>query len=105
MVVGQISCRKTTHLNSFVNYLLGIKFEEDFRYTIIHETFGTSQSMSHTSEVTIYNIIGMNDLPPIQIIDTPGHGDTRRIKKDMKITSKIELKNKYYNVCFFMPSA
>ena len=95
----------TTLLNSFVNHLLRIKSEEDFRYTIIHETFGTSQSMSHTSEVTIYNIIGMNDLPPIQIIDPPGYGDNLRIKKDMKITSKIELKNKYYNVCFFMPSA
>ncbi len=30
----------------------------------------------------------MNRLPPIQIIDTPGYGDTRRIKEDMKITSK-----------------
>ena len=96
---------KTILLNSFFNYLLRIKIEEDFRYTIIHETFGTSQSVSQTSEVTIYNIIRMNDLPPIQIIDTPGYGDTRRIKEDMKITSKIELKNKYYNVCFFMPSA
>ena len=98
MVVGQISCRKTTHLNSFVNYLLGIKFEEDFRYTIIHETFGTSQSVSQTSEVTIYHIKGMNGLPPIQIIDPLGYGDTLRIKEDMKVTSKIELKYKYRNV-------
>ena len=65
MEVGQTSCGQTTFLNSFVNYLLGIKIEEDFRYIIIHETFGTSQSVSQTSEVTIYNIKGMNDLPPI----------------------------------------
>ena len=94
MEVGQT----TTLLNSFVNYLLGIEIEEDFRYVIIHETFGTSQSVFQTSEVTIYNIKGMNGLPPIQIIDTPGYGDTRRIKEDMKITSKIELKYKYRNV-------
>ncbi len=37
---------KKTFLNSFVNYLLGIKIEEDFSLTIIHETFGTSQSGS-----------------------------------------------------------
>ena len=58
MEVGQT----TTLLNSFVNHLLRIKSEEDFRYTIIHETFGTSQSVSQTSEVTIYNIKGMNGL-------------------------------------------
>ena len=80
---------KTTLLNSFVNYLLGIKIEEDFRYTIIHETFGTSQSVFQTSEVTIYNIKGMNGLPPIQIIDNPGIGDIRRIKEDMKILLKL----------------
>ena len=79
---------KTTLLNSFDNYLLGIKIEEDFKHTIIHEIFGTSQSVSQTSEVTIYNIKGMNGFPPIQIIDTPGYGDIRRIKEDMKITSK-----------------
>ena len=50
--------------------------------------------MSQTSKVTIYNIKGMNGFPPIQIIDTPGYGDTRRIKEDMKITSKIELSTK-----------
>ena len=100
MEVGQ-----TTLLNSFVNYLLGIKIQEDFKYTIIHETFGISQSVSQTSEVTIYNIKGMNGLPLIQIIDPPGYGDNLRIKEDMKITSKIELKYKYHNVCcYFMPS-
>ena len=67
MEVGQT----TTLLNSFVNYLLGIEIEEDFRYVIIHETFGTSQSVFQTSEVTIYNIKGMNGFPPIQIIDPP----------------------------------
>ena len=58
MEVGQTSCGQTTFLNSFVNYLLGIKIEEDFRYTIIHETFGIS--VSQTSKVTIYNIKGIS---------------------------------------------
>ena len=46
MVVGQTGCGKTTLLNSFLNYILGIKIEDNFRYVIIHETFGTSQSRS-----------------------------------------------------------
>ena len=90
MVVGQTGCGKTTLLNSFLNFILGIKIEDNFRYVIIHETFGKSQSKSQTRDVSIYNIKPINGLPPIQIIDTPGFGDTGGIKQDMIITSKIE---------------
>ena len=83
MVVGQTGCGKTTLLNSFINYLLGIEIEDNFRYKIIHENFGTSQSVSQTSEVSVYNIKSINGFPPIQIIDTPGFGDTKGIKQDM----------------------
>ena len=90
MVVGQTGCGKTTLLNSFINYVLGIEIDDDFRYEIIHETFGTSQSVSQTTSVTVYNIKGTNGLPPFQIIDTPGFGDTRGIQQDMVITGQIE---------------
>ena len=110
MAVGQTGCGKTTLLNSFINYLLGIEIDDDFRYEIIHESFGTSQSISQTSEVTVYNIKGINGLPPIQIIDTPGFGDTRGIKQDMIITSQIEktFKEKLNNlnaICFVAQSS
>ena len=88
MVVGQTGCGKTTLLNAFANYLFGIKYEDDFRYNIIYENFGKSQSKSQTSEVTIYNI-KCHDGTIIQIIDTPGFGDTDGIKKDIEITQKI----------------
>ena len=52
------------------------------------KTFGTYQSISQTSKVTlVYNIKALNGLPPIQIIDTPRLGDTTAIKQDIKITS------------------
>ncbi len=35
MVVGQTGSGKTSLLNSFVNFLLGIQLEDDFRYKII----------------------------------------------------------------------
>ena len=88
MVVGQTGSGKTTLLNAFINYLFGIKYEDDFRYNIIYENFGKSQSKSQTSEVTIYNI-KCQDGTIIQIIDTPGFGDTGGIKKDIEITQKI----------------
>ena len=37
MVVGQTGSSKTTLIDSFINYLLGIKLEDNFRYKIINE--------------------------------------------------------------------
>ena len=91
MVVGQTGSGKTTLLNSFINYLLGIQFEDSFRYKIIHEDFGPDrkQDESQTSEVTSYFIDAHNGNPSIIIIDTPGFGDTRGIKQDIAITKQI----------------
>ena len=91
MVVGQTGSGKTTLLNSFINYLLGIQYEDTFRYKIIHEDFGPNrkQDESQTSDVTAYCINSHNGNPSIIIIDTPGFGDTRGIKQDIAITKKI----------------
>ena len=88
MVVGQTGSGKTTLLNSYINYLMGINYEDDFRYVIINEQFNKKQDESQTSEVTIYNV-KVPDGTIIQIIDTPGFGDTGGIKKDIEITQKI----------------
>jgi len=88
MVVGQTGSGKTTLLNAYINYLMGINYEDDFRYLMIHEQFNKKQDESQTSEVTIYNIRAP-DGTIIQIIDTPGFGDTGGIKKDIEITQKI----------------
>lgn len=86
MVVGQTGSDKTTLLNSFINYLLGIQFEDTFRYKIIHENFDPDwkQDESQTSDVTDYCIEAHNGNPSIIIYDTPGFGDTRGIKQDIE---------------------
>ncbi len=91
IVVGETGTGKTTLLNCYLNYLLGVEISDKFRYKIIYEDpskFGGNEK-SQTSEVTIYKIrrpVGK----PIIIVDTPGFGDTYEIKNDMNTVAKIK---------------
>ena len=60
---------KTTILNSFVNFLLGVKINDDYRYKIIFEKGNKTQSNSQTEQVNIYNIRSIGGIPPIKIIE------------------------------------
>ena len=88
MVIGQKGTGKTTLLNSYINYLMKIKYDDNFRYKIINDNVERGQSHSQTKDITNYNI-KTPDGKLYQIIDTPGFGDTVGIKEDGKITMKI----------------
>ena len=90
MVVGETGCGKTTLLNSFINSLLGVEMEDDYRFKIILENFQKTQAMSQTNEVNYYNIRSIDGYPPVRIIDTPGFGDTRGIERDKEIKAQIK---------------
>ena len=90
MVVGETGCGKTTLLNSFINSLLGVEMEDDYRFKIILENFEKTQAMSQTNEVNYYNIRSIDGYPPVRIIDTPGFGDTRGIERDKEIKAQIK---------------
>ena len=90
MVVGETGSGKTTLLNSFVNFLLGVNINDQYRYKIILEKTNKSQANSQTDQANIYNIRSVGGYPPIKIIDTPGFGDTEGIEKDNEITEQIE---------------
>ena len=109
MVLGPTGSGKTTLLNSYINYLMDIKYTDNFRYKIINEIKKNSEAHSQTSEVTSYNIrTNYNNL--YQIIDTPGFGDTSGIEKDEEITDKISdfflYKTGYINaICLVLKSS
>ena len=89
--VGQSGTGKSTFINAYANYLLGITFHDDIRYKLIlgEKSKEKDQTKSQTDNITIYNVRSLkynNKL--FRLIDTPGAGDTRN-DNDIQI-SKIE---------------
>ncbi|XP_072885920.1 uncharacterized protein [Hemitrygon akajei] len=92
MVLGATGSGKTTLINAMINYILGVKWEDDFRYKLIDEETGKSQAESQTSSITAYELhhqVGFKIDYSLTIIDTPGFGDTRGISRDHLITEHI----------------
>ena len=87
LVIGETGNGKTTIINSFLNVVMGITIDTDFRYVIVEED-DNSQIHSKTKDVNIYNIKG-KDGSLFQIIDTPGYNDTQGMPQDKIISQKI----------------
>ena len=56
MLVGATGAGKSTLINGMVNYILGVDWEDDFRFKVIAEEYGTSQAHSQTKTITAYTI-------------------------------------------------
>ncbi|XP_038671285.1 uncharacterized protein LOC119975569, partial [Scyliorhinus canicula] len=92
MVLGATGAGKTTLINGMINYILGVEWEDNFRYKLIDEGTGRSQADSQTSSITAYEIHhreGFQIDYSLTIIDTPGFGDTGGITQDKLITDQI----------------
>ena len=89
IMIGETGSGKTTLINCFINYLMGINKYDDFRYILIDENKNKIKNISQTSNINSYYILPLNkDLPPIRVIDTPGFGDTRE-NFDEKVTNEF----------------
>lgn len=92
---------KTTLIDSLINFLLEVEFYDQFRYKLIDErnirarTGG--QFVSQTNCATTYHIPSewikagkfRDQKYCVNIIDTPGYGDTRGPEMDKKIFNMI----------------
>ncbi|KAK7171255.1 hypothetical protein R3I94_001255 [Phoxinus phoxinus] len=90
LLVGETGVGKTTIINSMVNYLLGVKFEDEIWYEITEEE-ARDQSQSQTSEITMYEVCPIKSPISLTIIDTPGYGDTRGLEKDLEVAENLSM--------------
>ncbi|KTG32276.1 hypothetical protein cypCar_00034020 [Cyprinus carpio] len=88
LLVGETGVGKTTLINSMVNYVLGVKFEDEIWYEITEEAV-RDQSESQTSEITMYEVFPEESPISLTIIDTPGYGDTRGLDKDLEVAENL----------------
>ncbi|XP_073347129.1 uncharacterized protein [Pagrus major] len=92
MVLGATGAGKSTLINGMINYILGVEWEDSYRFKLVDEDPSKSQAHSQTSEVTVYKINhqqGFKIDHSLTIVDTPGFGDTRGIERDKEITEQL----------------
>ncbi|XP_042284280.1 uncharacterized protein LOC121908388 [Thunnus maccoyii] len=92
MVLGATGAGKSTLINGMINYILGVTWDDSFRFKLVDEGQSKSQAHSQTSEVTAYKINhqeGFKIDHSLTIVDTPGFGDTRGIERDRMITEQL----------------
>ncbi|XP_056452000.1 uncharacterized protein LOC130387076 [Gadus chalcogrammus] len=92
MFLGATGSGKSTLINGMINYILGIDWEDSFRFKLIDEDQSKSQAESQTPEVTTYKINhqdGFRVPYSLTLVDTPGFGDTKGIVRDGAITEQI----------------
>ncbi|XP_046457495.1 uncharacterized protein LOC124204467 [Daphnia pulex] len=101
LLTGETGSGKTTWINAMVNYVLGVEWDDPFRFILVDEDVrGGSQANSQTQGVTAYDLHHQNGfrIPfSLTIVDTPGFGDTGGIARDKEITSAIEKLFKHKN--------
>ncbi|XP_016115442.1 uncharacterized protein [Sinocyclocheilus grahami] len=93
LLLGSTGAGKTTLINVMVNYILGVKWQDPYRFKLINEVTNRTQAESQTSNVSSYELYsqpGFQIPYSLTIVDTPGFGDTKGITHDKLITKQVK---------------
>ncbi|CAL8366459.1 unnamed protein product [Boreogadus saida] len=93
MVLGATGAGKSTMVNRMINYILGVTWDDTFRFKLVDEGTAKSQAHSQTSEVTVYKLNhreGFQIDYSLTIVDTPGFRFTRGIERDRFIVTQLQ---------------
>ena len=90
MMIGATGAGKSTLINALANYVLGIRWEDTFRFKVIAGEGSVSQTHSQTKYITAYTFHQTTMPYSLTIVDTPGFGDTMGIENDKKIARQIK---------------
>ncbi|XP_063417427.1 uncharacterized protein LOC134699954 [Mytilus trossulus] len=97
MIVGATGSGKSTLINAIANYIIGVEWEDNFRFNLVdlepeEEKRSRNEAQSLTQWVTCYTLYSsVSDRInyTVNLIDTPGFGDTRGLDQDAKIVDQI----------------
>ena len=87
MLVGATGAGKSTLINGMVNYILGVDWEDDFRFKLI-----AGEAHSKTTTITAYTIPRQQGSPfdgTLTIVDTPSFEDTKGLDSGKRIVEQI----------------
>jgi GTP-binding protein EngB required for normal cell division len=93
ILMGSTGSGKSTLIDAMVNYILGVKWKDSFRFKCVRDDNSSAVNASQTTSVTAYTIHhqeGMTVPYSITIIDTPGYGGSKGAKRDKEITRNIQ---------------
>ncbi|CAG0884943.1 unnamed protein product [Darwinula stevensoni] len=96
-LIGATGAGKTTLMSAMVNYVLGVKWEDDFRLRLMNtDEREEDPTSSQTDSITAYTIHPlaenenvMQTPSSITLVDTPGFLDTRGLKEDRTLIRHI----------------
>ena len=92
LIVGETGTGKTTWINAFFNYLIGVKYADEFRFKLVIEKNVAHQEFSQTQNISMYKIHPKEGFPisyALTLIDTPGFGDPRGVESDESIKEQL----------------